>query len=234
MTGDTPKVPLQRRQQLEQLIREHALDTELYLELAAIHRAEERPLEARRVLQQALQLNKNEPRLLWEFEEATLARSLQQYREVSDLAARLNTTEVDRELKRSQTDWANRRLEVCRARLGRDPSKHHLRLVIAEALFDLDMYNEACEELEPCLDIDSLSPSAYMILGKCRLNLGEDMKALAAFRAVGLRRTVPAPARLRANAMRLAAEIAERYQLNLSLERYRHAIEMAEAELAKA
>jgi len=233
MTGDAPKVPLQRRQQLEQRIREYALDTELYLELAAIHRSEDRPFEARRILQQALQLNKEDPRLLWEFEEATLARSLQQFREVSDLAARLNTSEVDRELKRSQTDWANRRLEVCRARLNRDPSKHHLRLVIAEALFDLELYHEACEALEPCLDIDLLSPPAHMILGKCSSNLGQDLKALAAFRAVGLSRTVPAPAKLRASAMRLAAEIAERHQLSLSLERYRHAIEIAESELAK-
>ena len=112
----SPKVKLQRRQELEQLIRDRAIDVELYLELAALHRAEDRPLEARRLLQQALQLDKDDPRVLWEFEEATLARSLQQYREVSDLAARLNTPEVDRELKRSQTDWANRRLEVCRAR----------------------------------------------------------------------------------------------------------------------
>jgi len=233
MTGDTHKVPLQRRQQLEQMLREHALDIELYLELAALHRSEDRPLEARRLLQQALQLNKDDPRVLWEFEEATLARSLQQYREVSDLAERLKTPEVDRELKRSQTDWANRRLEVCRARLNRDASKHHLRLVIAEALFDLEMYNEACEELPLCLSIDSLSPSAYLLLGKCFSALGKDLKALSAFRAVGLRRTVAAPARVRASAMRLALEIAERHQLSLSMERYRHAIEQTEAELAK-
>jgi tetratricopeptide (TPR) repeat protein len=105
--------------------------------------------------------------------------------------------------------------------------------VIAEALFDLEMYAEACEELQPCLSIDSVSPSAHMILGKCLCGMGQDLDALAAFRAVGLRRTVPAPAKLRAVAMRLALEIAERYQLSLSAERYRHAIEIAETELAK-
>lgn len=228
-----PKVKLHRRQELEQLVREHALDIDLYLELAALHRAEDRPLEARRLLQQALQLNKDDPRVLWEFEEATLARSLQQYREVSDLAARLKTPEVDRELKRSQTDWANRRLEVCRARLARDPSKHSLRLVVAEALYDLGMLKEACEELQACLEIDALAASANLIRGKCLLELSDDLGALSAFRAVALRRAVPAPAKLRATALRLAVDTAARHNLTLSVERYRHALENAEHDLAK-
>jgi len=227
------KVPLLRRQQLEQKLREHALDIDLYLELAAIHRSEDRPLEARRLLQQALQLSKDDPRVLWEFEEATLARSLQQFREVSDLASRLNTSEVDREVKRSQTDWANRRLDVCRARLARDPSKHPLRLVVAEALFDLELYGEAIEELQPCFEMDSLSASANMILGKSLVCQGDEIAALSAFRAVGLRRTVTTPPRLRLAAMRQALEIAQRHHLKLSVERYQHAVEIAEAELAK-
>ncbi len=217
-----------RRQILEKQIREHALDIELYLELAAIHRAEDRPLEARRLLQQALQLNKNDLRVLWEFEEATLARSLQQFREVSDLAARLHTAEVDRELQRAQLDWANRRIEVCRARLERDPTKVNLRLVIAEALYDLGMFKEAAEELQPCLDIDALSPQAYLIRGKCLVDLGNELAALSAFRAVAMRRAVVAPPRIRAAAMRAAVEIAERLHLTLSVERYKHALDAAE------
>src|SRR5690606_26175553 len=105
---------------------------DLYLELAAIHRAEDRPLEAKRVLHQALELNAD-PRVLWHYEEAVLARSLQQLREVAQLAARLNTPEVQRELDRAQSDWANRRLDVCRARLAREPDNHQYRLVMAEA-----------------------------------------------------------------------------------------------------
>ncbi len=227
------KAKLSRRQELEQRIREHALDIDLYLELAALHRAEDRPLEARRLLQQALQLNKDDQRVLWEFEEATLARSLQQFREVSDLAARLHTPEVDRELKRAETDWANRRLEVCRARLTRDPSKHSLRLVIAEALYDLGMYKEAIDELQPCLEVDALSPSANMILGKCLHDLSDDLAALSAFRAVAMRRAVPAPAKIRVTAMRTAVELAQRHNLALSVERYRYALETAEQDVAK-
>ncbi len=232
MADSAPRVPLTRRQELEQRIREHALDVELYLELAAIHRAEERPLEARRLLQQALQIAKVDPRVLWEYEEATLARSLQQFRELTELAARLNTTEVNRELKRAETDWANRRLEVCRARLSRDPTKHALRLVIAEALFDLGQYQEASEELQACFGQDAFAPMAYLIHGKCQLELGNDVAALAALRAAAMRRAVPSPARIRVSALKLATEIAEKHHLALSVERYRHALELAEAEPA--
>jgi len=223
-----------RRQQLERLIRDGALQVDLYLELAAIHRSEDRPLEARRVLQQALQLNKEDPKVLWEFEEATLARSLQQVREVSDLASRLHTPEVDREMQRAQTDWANRRLEVCRARLARDPSMLHLRLIIAEALYDLGSYKEAHEETLPCTELDSLSPSAHLIRGKCLLDMGQDLEALAAFRAVAMRRAVIAPPKTRLLAMRCALEVAQRHHLTLSTERYRHALEIAEHDLAKS
>ena len=231
--GDNPKVKTNRRQDLERLVREHALDIDLYLELAAIHRAEDHPLEARRLLQQALQLAKDDPRVLWEFEEATLARSLQQFREVSDLASRLNTAEVDREVKRSQTDWANRRLEVCRARMARDPSKQNLRLVIAEALYDLGMYQEAIEEVQPCLEVDAIACAAQLIRGKCLLDSGDDLQALTAFRAVAMRRAMVATPKIRSTAMRHALDIANRYHLTLSAERYRHALEAADSELVK-
>jgi len=231
---DAPKSIVTRRQELERQVREHALDIDLYLELAAIHRSEDRPLEARRLLQQALQLSKDDPRVLWEFEEATLARSLQQFREVTDLASRLHTAEVERELKRSQQDWANRRLEVCRARLERDPTKQQLRLVVAEALYDLGMFKEAIEELQPCLEIETLSCAAYLIQGKCLLDDGKELESLASFRAVAMRRSTVAPAKVRAMAMRSAVELANRFNLTLSAERYRHALEAAEHELAKS
>lgn len=222
-----------RRQQLEQHIRENAVGIELYLELAALHRVEDRPLEAKRVLKEALQLDKHDVRVLWQYEEAVLARSMQQLREVADLAARLNTPEVQRELERSQTDWANRRLEVCRARIARDPDKHAFRLVIAEALLDLEMYKEACDELEPCYEIDSCTAPARLIQGKCLAAMDDLLGALAAFRAGALRRSVNAPAKYRVPSLAAACEIAKQLGLQLSYQRYAHSLQIAEQELAE-
>lgn len=233
--SDSPQDPTRpdRRQQLEQRIRERTIEVDLYLELAAIHRAEDRPLEAKRVLHQALQLNEEDPRVLWHYEEAVLARSLQQLREVSQLAARLNTPEVQRELERARTDWANRRLDVCRARLARDPEKHHYRLVMAEAFADLGMHEQACESLTPCFASDAHAPAARLLQGNCLSALADDLGALAAYRAAALRRTVQVPPKIRVAAMRAASEIAQRLGLTLSQQRYQHALEIAEAELAE-
>lgn len=222
----------ERRQQLEQRLRDQAVEIDLYLELAAIYRAEGRPLEAKRVLQQALQLAPQDERVLWQHEEAILARAIQQLGEVSELATRLKTPEVERELARAQTDWANRRLEVCRARVARQPDKHQFRLLIGEALYDLGDYEQACAEIAVCFDFDAHAPAARLLQGRCLMALADDLGALAAFRAAALRRSVPAPARLRVAAMRAATEVAERLGLRLSHQRYLQALRTAEQELS--
>ena len=130
--GDS-RIKPERRQELEHHLKSSPTDHDAYLELAAIYRSEIRPLEAKRVLSQAHDLFPDDTTILWELEEATLARSLQQFREFSDLAKRLETAEADREVQRSARDWAHRRIEVCEARLTRDPTLLHLHLVRAEA-----------------------------------------------------------------------------------------------------
>ncbi len=230
---EPPKVHLQRRQELEQHLKLRPTDLDAFLELARIYRSEDRPIEAKRVLLQAIQAFPKEVRLTLEIEEATLARSRQQLREVTDLASRLNTPEVTQALKRSQTDWACRRMDVCRARLARDPEQRQLHLILAEALFDSGMFEATIEELEKIVAIDELSPQANLLLGRSLLAMGKDMQAMAPLRAASLRRAVPAPIRIRVIALRLLCEIAERLGTTVTLQRYRQQLTFAEHELSK-
>ena len=218
---------VQRRQQLEHFIRDCPADTDVYLELAAIYRQQDRPVEAMRVLKKGLEVQPDEPRLLWECEEASLARSLRQLREVAELDRRLATPEVQRELERSQTDWACRRIEVCRARLTRHPDQPQLRVVLAEALRDIGQFEEAIREAEAAAQHEPVAPQALLIQGQCLQAIGRLLPALAAYRAAALRRSVPAPQRVRRIAMRSAMDVAERLGLNLSAARYRRAWESA-------
>ncbi len=231
--AEKPKLELKRRQQLEHHLRSNPSDLDGFLELARIYRAENKPIEARRVMQQAIQIFPDEPGILWELEEATLSRSIQQLREVSDLAHRLNTAETDRELSRCQQDWAMRRIEVCQARIARDPSLDHLRVTLAEAKYDAGKYDEALEGLEPLLDIDEYSPAAYLIRGRCLLALGNDLDAMVALRVCALRRAVVAPLRTRVIALRLLCDAAERMGVTLTLANYRGHLQQIEQELAK-
>lgn len=226
------ELQLERRQQLEQHLRQSPTDLDSYFELAAIYRAEDRPIEARRILQQAVQIFPEEETLLWEYEEATLARSRQQLKEVTELAQRLDTLETERELKRSLNDWACRRMDVCRARLKRDPSLVHLKVVLAEAMYDAGLYEPAIDELDSVLDNDELSPQAHLIRGRCLLALGKDLDAMVSLRACAMRRAVPAPLRIRLIALRLLCDAAERLGIDLTLRRYRQHLVTAEQELA--
>jgi tetratricopeptide (TPR) repeat protein len=231
---ETPKVlRLERRQELEHHLKGSPTDLESYMELGRIYRAEGRPADARRVFQQALQIFPDESQLLWEHEEAILARSLQQLREVTDVARRIDTAETDRELKRCQNDWACRRMDVCRARLKRDPSLHHLRVVLAEAMHDAGLHEGAMEELRPVLEHDEFSPTAHLIQGKCLLEMGKDVEAMASLRAAALRRSVVAPPRVRVAALRLLCDTAERLGVTLTLAQYRQHLHKAEQDLAE-
>ncbi len=233
-TPEAPKVRLERRQQLEQHLKLRPTDLDAYLELSRLYRSEDRPIDAKRVLQQAIQVFPADDRLTWEMEEATLARSRQQLREVTDLASRLSTPEVAQALQRSQVDWSCRRMDVCRARLARDPLQKHLHLVLAEAIFDSGMYEATIAELQPIIDIDELSPQAHLLVGRSFIAMGKDLGAMPSLRAAAMRRAVPSPLRIRIAALRLLAEIAERLGTTMTLARYRQHLAQAEQELVKS
>ncbi len=228
-----PQLRLERRQQLEHRLKENPTDLDGFMELGRIYRADNRPLEAKRIFEQAKQIFPEEMELLWEYEEAVLARSLQQYREVSDLASRLDTLETERELKRSQSDWARRRIDICQARLRRDPSLHHLRVALAEAMHDAEMYEDAIVELNKVVNRDELSPFAYLLQGRCLLASGNEVQAMVALRAVALRRTVVAPLRTRIIALQLLCATAEKLGLAITLDKYRQHLIQSEQELAQ-
>ena len=217
-------VPLQRRQELERHLRSNPADKESYLELAEIYRQQGRPVEAKRVLGRAIELFPDDADVRWMHEEAILSRSLQQLREVRDLANRLQTVDSQRELKRSVDDWALRRIEVCQARLARDPSLVHLNLAFAEAYYDAEEFSEAIEVATRVVDQDSLAPTAYLIIGRSQMALGHDLEAMASLRACAMRRAVPAPINIRRTALQLLCEISERLAIERTQRRYREAL----------
>ncbi len=222
---------IERRQYLEHHLKSRPTDLDAYLELAQLYRDDNRPADARRVLKLATQVFPENPTVLWELEEAVLARSLQQYREVLEIAKRLETPELDREIERSENDWACRRIEVCESRLKRDPKMHDLRLAMGEAFFDVGRFQEAIESVQSLEHEDSFSASAWFLKGRCLLEIGKNQEAMAALRAVALRRAVPAPIKLKTAALKLLCVTAERLGVPRSLELYRQQLKSSELEL---
>lgn len=231
---ERPKVQLERRQELEHLLKSNPTNQAAFLELAAIYRSENRPLEAKRLLTQAHQIFPTDETINWELEEAVLARSLQQFREVSEITSKLTSPDAHRELERSRSDWACRRMEVCRARLERHPSMVHLHVTLAEALYDTGDFDEAFESAGQVLDNDELSPTAHLLRGRCLLATGKDLQAMTELRAATSRRSVPAPARIRVIGGKLLCDVARRLGLTLTLKQYEANLAKAESDLAAA
>ncbi len=223
-------VKIERRQTLEHHLRASPTDLDAYLELAHIYRNENRPADARRILKQAREVFPEDESVLWEYEEAVLARSLQQLREVAEISQRLNTNEIDRELQRSENDWACRRIEVCQSRLARNPMLDDLRLSLGEAMHDAGRYEDAIHELSCVLEKDQHSPHAYLLQGRCYLQLGKTIEAMSALRAVALRRAVVAPAKIRVLALQLLISHAHRTGVTQTLALYQEQLARAEKE----
>ena len=225
------KTTIERRQFLEHHLKGSPTDLDSYLELAHLYRQEQRPADAKRVLQQATEVFPDQAEVLWELEEAVLARSLQQYREVLEVAKKLDTPEIIRELERSEDDWACRRIEVCEARISRNPNLHDLRLALGEAMLDTGRYRDACDAVEPLLDQDAFAAGASFLMGRCLLELGNHQEAMKSLRSVALRRAVATNGPLKIAALKLLCANAERLGLQKTLELYQRELMNAEAEI---
>ncbi|MEO1528378.1 MAG: hypothetical protein AAFX06_23395 [Planctomycetota bacterium] len=227
-----PAVPLERRQALEQRLKSNPTDLDGFLELAAIYRTEQRPLEAKRLLKQAAQVFPDNEDVRFQLEDAILARSRQQLQEVHDLAQRLNSPEADREFERARSDWACRRIEVCQARLLRDPSQVALRLALAEAKFDAELFEDAYSDAEALLENDELFAAARMIRARSLIARGDDLGAMKELRGVAMRRAVPAPASHQIASLKMLCELAERHELDATLQHYQELLTRAEAAIS--
>ena len=221
---------IERRQYLEHHLRSRPTDLESYMELGQLYRDTDRPADAKRILEQAVEVFPKNPQVHWELEEAILARSLQQYREVLEIAERIDTPEIDRELERSQNDWASRRIEVCQARLKRDPELYDLRLALGEAFLDVGRYEESIESVRELADQDIYSASASYLTGRCYLEIGRNHDAMKSLREVALRRAVPASPELKIAALQLLCTTADRLGVSRTLEIYQTQLEIAQSE----
>jgi tetratricopeptide (TPR) repeat protein len=217
---DPSKAGPSRRQELEHRLRDVHTDRDAYLELAAIYRSENRPQLAAKVLQKGHEVFPEDASILWEWEEARLARSLQQLAEVREMAAKTKSVLADNEYERGQTNWATCRIQVCRARIQRDESKAYLRLVLAEALYDLERYDEALDEVTPLENDEHHGATAALWQGRCHLILGHDVKAMKYLRNACLRRAIVSPPRVRAAALKLLIDLADRHGLTATQQLY--------------
>ena len=171
------------RERLHRRIRIDAADREAALELAVIYRTEKNPAAAVRMLTDAVKELPGDPALLWELEEAKLLRSLQQLGEVRVISQKVGAEHVADDLQRVVANWANTRIQICTARVGRDPGLVHLRLIIGEAHLEIEEHEDAIGAVAPLIDNARHGPAASFITARAHQAVGRDAAAMSAFRA---------------------------------------------------
>lgn len=214
-----------RRQELEQKLKLCPTDRDSFLELASLYRNDGLPLHATRVLKQAHELFPDDQTVLWEWEEAQLARSLQQLGVMRQMAEETRSAALLQDVERSEVDWANCRFRICSARLQRTPDQPFLRLVLGEALYDLERYDDAIAELEPLADSDKHSPAAFLLMGRCHLVSSRDADAMRCLRQASMRRGVVGSPKIRIAALKLLIDLADRHGLTATTPIYQQLLQ---------
>lgn len=210
----SPRISLERFQELEQCIRNEPVDSEPYEELAKIYLSQDRWKDARRVLDAGIKHNPTSESLLVMREETSLQLSRQQLEAAKQLVAAKKSPENEQNLQRAELDLANLRLVVCEARMARHPEQLELVINCAIALRQLGRIPEAAAKLKTIQDVPEMRARACLQLGMCYQQLGRVTDALGAYRKAALYRAPSAPPEIKSRCLELAADLAEQSGLN--------------------
>lgn len=215
-----PLVTLQRYQELEQHLRNAPADGDAYLELTRIYMDQSRFFDAKRVLDKAMEHLADDPRIVYEWEEMQVARSRQLFESAEELLKKEKSQANRDNRDRSAIDLANVRIQVCSARMKRDPSQYELVLPLSSSLRQLGRHQEAIEALTKAKDIPEIRARVCLQLGMALMQTDKPLEALAALRQAALYRAPPPADKIRDKALELAAEISEKLGLNAAARRY--------------
>lgn len=215
-----PAVSLHRFQELEQHLRNAPADAEAYIELSEIYIQQGRIVDAKRVLDRGIENLPDDNNIRFHWEEAQLARSRQLLDAAEKVLAETKSPEAAEHKERCLIDLANLRVNVCQARLTRDPTQVDLLLPMASSLRQLGRHDEGVAALQKAVVIPELRARAALQLGMAMQQMGKPLEALAAYRRAALFRAPQPPTNVRDRALELAAELAEQYGLIESARRY--------------
>ena len=209
--NSSPRISLERFQELEQCIRNSPADPAPYLELAQIYIQQERWKDARRVLDQGCNHNPEHEELLVLREETMLQGSHRELDAARRYLRQNRSVENEQHLSRCEIDLANLRYAVCESRLARHPNQKELNIPCAIALRQLGRMDEAIDRLKAAQAEPSLRARASLQLGMCYQQTGQVLEALSAYRRAALFRAPPPATDIRQRALQLAAELSEEH-----------------------
>ncbi len=206
-------IPLERFQHLEQEIRNAPANSQPYIELGQIYLNQERWSDAKRVLENGVQLCPESEPLVLMREELLLHQANQLLQQAKTALAQELSDENKHGLEQAEVNYANERIHVCRDRFTRHPEQKEILINWAIGLRQLGRFDEAIELLVKAADEPDLRARASLQLGMCYQTLNRPLDALSAFRKASLFRAPPPEPKIRHRALELALDLAEELSL---------------------
>ncbi len=214
------EIPLARYQTLERVIRDSPITVDPYVELAKIYLQTQRWMDAKRILDLAIEKFPDDEQANLLLEEAQINRSLQLLEEAKKAHAAEPTRLTLEAIERCNLELNVLREKICRKRLERQPSQTELFIPLAIALANLDRADEAVEYLSKAVHVAKLRATAGLLLGELLEKSNRIPEALSAYRRVALFR-IPEPTHdQKVRALTSAANLAERCGMVDSALRY--------------
>ncbi len=212
-TSKQVPIPLERFQHLEQEIRNAPANSQPYIELGQIYLNQERWSDAKRVLENGVQLCPESEPLVLMREELLLHQASQLLQQAKTALAQELSEENKHGLEQAEVNYANERIRVCRDRFARHPEQKEILINWAIGLRQLGRFDEAIVLLVKAADEPDLRARASLQLGMCYQTLNRPLDALSAFRKASLFRAPPPEPKIRQRALELALDLAEELSL---------------------
>ena len=172
------QIELTKRQELERALVENPSDIDTYLELAELHVGEQRPNDAERVLQKALQASGNNPKVREKLEDASIESAKQQVVIAEQRLASKRTEESVGLVKKLKSDLNRLELEVFNSRAQRYPDEHEFKYELGLRLKRAGNLDQAIDQLNAARADKALSCLATIEIGECLQHAKKYGKAL--------------------------------------------------------
>ena len=176
------KIPLTKRQQLEQAILQRPGVVESYYELADHFVAEENFYEALRVLNKALEASGSELSVRERLEDVMIQQAVHKALVAEQRAQAELSEEAFRLAQRLRDDLNRLELDVFQSRCERYPQDASYRLKLAVCLKRAGNFSEAAKLLDGPPQTDELKPRAVLELGECQQHMRQYAEALRSYR----------------------------------------------------
>lgn len=179
--GRRREIQLTERQRLEQVVADKPVDVEGYLQLAHLHSREGRHRDAEKVLEKALPISGNDPKVRRQLEDTMILRTKEQLTIAQQRAAAKNTDESHELVEQIRSNLNRLELDIYERRSRESPRDLTWKFEVALRLKRLGSYGEAIKQFQEVRGSVPHRVLSTIEIGECLQHIRQYAKALQCY-----------------------------------------------------